>query len=168
MEHNYSKGFVGTWIVILVIAAIIYTVVYSFVIAKKNVSPASPQRNLRSVSPTTSQSGVPLTNNIYMVKTDSEKGIYLTDFQGMTLYIFDNDNPGISNCEGNCATLWPTYSSGATAQSQFPVNITVITRTDGSKQFAWKGKPLYYYSNDQKPGDILGDGKGGVWHLVKP
>jgi predicted lipoprotein with Yx(FWY)xxD motif len=49
-----------------------------------------------------------------------------------------------------------------------PANITVIIRTDGTKQFAWNSMPLYYYSKDAKAGDLTGDGVGGVWHLVKP
>jgi predicted lipoprotein with Yx(FWY)xxD motif len=86
----------------------------------------------------------------------------------MTLYTFDKDTAGVSNCTGTCSTIWPPYTSGATAQGQFPTNITVITRADGSKQFAYKGMPLYYNQKEVKPGDIMGDGIGGVWHLVKP
>lgn len=103
-----------------------------------------------------------------MTKTNSQKGNYLTDFAGMTLYIYDKDTVGTSNCYNGCATAWPPYTSGATAEKTLPANITVITRTDGSKQFAWKGKPLYYYTTDTKPGDITGDGVGGVWHIVQP
>ena len=107
-------------------------------------------------------------DNIYMTKTSATKGDYLADFQGMTLYIFDKDTTGVSNCAGSCAQLWPPYTSGATTQSMLPANITVITRADGSKQFTWKGMPLYYYAKDTKVGDVNGDGVGGIWHLVKP
>lgn len=107
-------------------------------------------------------------DNIYLTKTDPTKGKYLADFQGMALYIFDKDTAGKSNCYDACAKAWPPYSSGATAQSTFPANITVITRTDGSKQFAWKGMPLYYFASDAKAGDLTGDGVGGIWHIVKP
>jgi len=106
-------------------------------------------------------------NNIYMSKTDSVKGGYLTDFQGITLYTFDKDTTGVSNCTGSCATNWPPYTSGAVAQKTFPTNISVITRTDGTQQFAWKGMPLYYYAGDKKAGDLNGDGVGGIWHIVK-
>ena len=45
----------------------------------------------------------------------------------------------------------------------------VIARDDGSKQWAYKGKPLYYFKNDAKAGDTVGDGKGNnVWHIAKP
>jgi predicted lipoprotein with Yx(FWY)xxD motif len=107
-------------------------------------------------------------DNIYLTKVHPKKGPYLTDFQNLTLYTYDNDTNGVSMCYNDCVKMWPIYTSGATAQSQFPENITVITRTDGSKQFAWKGKPLYYYTGDQNVGDMNGDGVGGVWHIVKP
>lgn len=115
-----------------------------------------------SATPTSSASA----SNIYMTKTAAQ-GSYMTDFQGMTLYTFDKDTTGVSNCYGGCAKAWPPYTSGATAEKTLPANITVITRTDGTKQFAWKGMPLYYYATDVKPGDITGDGVGGVWHIVK-
>lgn len=107
------------------------------------------------------------TSNIYLTKTDPAKGSFMTDFDGKTLYTYDKDTTGVSNCSGGCATAWPPYTSGATAESMLPTNITVITRADGSKQFAWKGMPLYYYAKDTKAGDITGDGVGGVWHLIK-
>lgn len=103
-------------------------------------------------------------DNIFTVKNGN-----LAGFSGMSLYVFDNDlTSGKSTCYDACAQKWPFYTSGATAESQLPANITVVTRTDGSKQFAWKGRPLYYYYADKNPGDVLGDGVGGIWHLVKP
>jgi predicted lipoprotein with Yx(FWY)xxD motif len=107
-------------------------------------------------------------DNIYLTKNDKTKGNYLTDFQGITVYTYDKDTAGVSNCDGDCAKTWRPYTSGATAQSSFPPNISVIVRTDKSKQFAWKGMPLYYYAQDKNPGDIQGDGVEGAWHIVKP
>lgn len=163
-SYGYSKRPLWQWILLYVlIGLLVYGVIYYFVFAKK--TNYSMQQNPQYVSPTTSTSP---TSNIYMVKTNSQKGSYLTDFAGMTLYIFDKDTPGVSNCYNGCATTWPPYTSGATAEKMLPANVTVITRTDGSKQFAYKGKPLYYYATDTKPGDINGDGIGGVWHIVMP
>lgn len=129
----------------------------------------SPQSSsIQSQPQTTSQTNAAPSDNIYLIKTNPAKGKYLTDFAGMTLYSFDKDTKGVSNCDNTCAATWKPYTSGATAQAQFPVNISVITRADKSTQFAWKGMPLYYYSGDQKTGDVTGDGVGGIWHLVKP
>ncbi len=130
------------------------------------MAPAASPATTSAVTPTSSPMVPP--DNIYLTKTDASKGQYLTDFQGMTLYTFDKDTTGVSNCSGQCLVAWPVYTSGATAQKTFPTNISVITRSDGSKQFAWKGMPLYYYAKDAKMGDITGDGVGGVWHIVKP
>ena len=48
------------------------------------------------------------------------------------------------------------------------VKVEVITRDDGTKQWAYKGKPLYYFSMDKAAGDKAGDGRGMVWHIAKP
>lgn len=118
-----------------------------------------------AATPTSSASAT--ASNIYQSKTDAAKGTYMTDFQGMTLYTYDKDTIGVSNCSGKCLAAWPVYTSGATAEKTLPENISVITRSDGTKQFAWKGMPLYYYAEDTKAGDIIGDGVGGVWHIIK-
>ena len=160
--NAYSKRPLWQWILLYVIlGSIIYAVIYYFVFANKGYM---AKQNPYTLSPTAAAP----TNNIYTTKDNSQKGSYLADFAGMTLYTFDKDATGASSCYGTCATNWPPYTSGATAEKMLPSNITVITRTDGSKQFAWKGKPLYYYAADTKPGDVQGDGIGGVWHIVKP
>ena len=163
-KNSYSKRPLWQWVLIyLVIGGIIYALVYYFVFAKKGVSYTSPA----PYTTTTTQNSAP-SDNIYLTKTDATKGNYMTDFAGMTLYTYDKDTKGVSNCSGGCLAAWPAYISGATAQTTLPANITVITRSDGSKQFAWKGMPLYYYAKDKSVGDITGDGVGGVWHIIKP
>lgn len=162
-SSGYAKRPLWQWILLyVVIGLLVYGLIYYFVFAKKINYPAQPAV---SVSPTAASAP---SANIYMTKTDAKKGAYLTDFAGMTLYTFDKDTAGVSTCYNGCATTWPPYTSGATAEKMLPTNITVTTRTDGSKQFAWKGMPLYYYASDTTPGDIRGDGIGGVWHIVKP
>lgn len=106
-------------------------------------------------------------DNIYLVKENATQGSYMTDFVGMTLYTFDVDQVGKSACVGTCAQTWRPYASGAMGQQTFPTNISVITREDGSEQFAWKGAPLYYYTGDASEGDQKGDGLEGAWHIVK-
>ena len=98
----------------------------------------------------------------------SERGAYLVDAKGMTLYIFDKDKePGKSVCYGGCAKSWPPYAPEA-GQSDAVSPLTVITRDDGTKQYAYEGKPLYYFAKDSSPGDIKGEGVGKVWWIVKP
>jgi predicted lipoprotein with Yx(FWY)xxD motif len=98
---------------------------------------------------------------------DSAKGKVLTNEQGMTLYVFDKDSPGRSACNGPCAANWPPLmaSAGAMAMGDY----IIITRNDGTKQWAYKGRPLYNWKNDKKPGDITGDGfLNGAWHIAQP
>lgn len=90
----------------------------------------------------------------------------LTDDQGNTLYIFDRDTEGVSNCYDDCAANWPPYLGEAGAEK--PEGWTLIARTDGTQQWAYQGKPLYYYVKDMATGDTTGDGVGGVWHIIMP
>ena len=92
-------------------------------------------------------------------------GNVLADPKGMTLYTFDKDTSGKSNCSGECAEYWPPVKAEADAK---PVgDLTVITRDDGTKQWADGGKPLYTYVKDKQPGDVTGDKVNNVWHVVK-
>jgi predicted lipoprotein with Yx(FWY)xxD motif len=86
---------------------------------------------------------------------------------GMTLYSFDKDKAGDgkSTCVDKCAINWPPLMADASASGSG--NWTVITRPDGSKQWAYKGWPMYYWIKDQKPGDKTGDNVGNVWHVVR-
>ncbi len=92
-------------------------------------------------------------------------GGVLTDSAGMTLYTFDKDtaNSGKSACNGPCAALWPPASATGSLSGDY----SAVTRDDGSKQLAYKGKPVYLFSKDQKAGDKLGDNVKDVWHVIK-
>lgn len=95
------------------------------------------------------------------------KGGMLVDKKGMTLYTWDKDKEANkSACEGNCLMNWPALAAGANDKDMG--DWKVITRSDGSKQWAYKGKPLYYFAMDKAPGDKVGDGKGMVWHIARP
>jgi predicted lipoprotein with Yx(FWY)xxD motif len=84
----------------------------------------------------------------------------------MTLYTFDKDGGGKSNCNGPCATNWPPLKAAADAMASG--DWSIVTRDDGSRQWAFKGKPLYFWVKDGKPGDRTGDGFNKVWHLATP
>jgi len=73
---------------------------------------------------------------------------------------------GKSVCNGPCAKNWPPLM--AMASDNASGNWSVVARDDGSKQWAYKGKPLYLWVKDQKPGDRTGDGVNKVWSLAKP
>ncbi len=90
----------------------------------------------------------------------------LTQHNGMTLYSFDKDAAGKSACNDQCAINWPPLF--ATAADKPAGKWTIIKRDDGKMQWAYDGKPLYGYKDDKKAGDKTGDGKGSVWHVIKP
>ena len=96
------------------------------------------------------------------------EGGMLVGASGMTLYTFDKDaaGSGTSACNGPCAKNWPPLK--ADSADQGVGDYTIIARDDGSKQWAYKGKPLYFWAKDAKPGDTDGDGVKGVWHTAKP
>ena len=88
----------------------------------------------------------------------------LVDAKGMTLYTFDRDAGGKSACNGPCATNWPPLM--ATGDAKPMGDWTVVTRDDGSKMWAYKGKPMYTWAKDTKPGDKTGDGVNSTWHTA--
>lgn len=92
----------------------------------------------------------------------------LTGKNGMTLYTFDRDvaSSGKSVCNGACATNWPPLMAADGARSAD--DYSVITRDDGGKQVAYKGKPLYYWAKDTKAGDKTGDGVNNAWRVARP
>lgn|SRR5512134_2767742 len=92
----------------------------------------------------------------------------LTGKNGMTLYTFDRDTAGSgkSVCNGPCAANWPPLLAGdaGTVSGDY----SIVVRDDGQKQIAYKGKPLYYWVKDTKPGDRTGDNFNNVWRTAKP
>ncbi|HEX4041138.1 MAG TPA: hypothetical protein VHY10_05510 [Xanthobacteraceae bacterium] len=97
---------------------------------------------------------------------DTPKGKALVDGAGMTLYRYDRDSAGTSNCNGVCANNWPPFHAPADAKPSG--DWTVVTRKDDGKQWAYKGKPLYTFYKDGDPGDAKGDGVNNVWHIAAP
>ena len=108
--------------------------------------------------------GLPTGDTNTVIVTD---GI-LTDSAGNTLYIFDVDEAGVSNCGEGCVDIWPplTVDGDAMAGDGVAGTLASITRDDGITQVTHNDRPLYYYINDEATGDRNGDGIGGVWHIV--
>jgi predicted lipoprotein with Yx(FWY)xxD motif len=94
-------------------------------------------------------------------------GVLVDGSKGMTLYTYDKDpgNGTRSVCTGPCVTNWPPFA--ATAGDKAVREFATIKRDDGTYQWAYKGKPLYFWVNDQKPGDRTGDGFENLWRAAK-
>ena len=96
---------------------------------------------------------------------DTSAGKMLTTSKGMTLYTFDKDMMGKSECDAKCLKMWPAFYADKSAKPEG--DFTVVKASDGKSMWAYKGMPLYRYHDDKKAGDMMGEGKGGVWHVVK-
>jgi len=92
-------------------------------------------------------------------------GVLVDYSKKMTLYTFDKDPDNKSVCNGPCAASWPPFI--ASAADKDVAGFTKVKRDDGVLQWAYKGKPLYFWVKDQKPGDKTGDGFNNVWRVVK-
>lgn len=88
----------------------------------------------------------------------------LADHRGFTLYSFARD--GVSPaCQAECLEVWPPLLAPALAQ---PIGKwTPVDRPDGIRQWAFGGRLVYGFSDDQLPGEARGEGAGGVWRTIE-
>lgn len=95
----------------------------------------------------------------------AKKDGILVNPAGMTVYTFDKDvaDSGKSMCNGPCAELWPRVPAPAAVRPPY----SIVTRDDGAKQLAYKGKPLYLFQKDGQPGQRGGDNFKNIWHVVQ-
>jgi predicted lipoprotein with Yx(FWY)xxD motif len=124
-----------------------------------------------SATPAASPAASPVAGETtVLVSETAELGEFLTDSEGMTLYIFTNDTQGVSNCVDQCIVNWPAFvaEEPLTLPEGVPGELTLIERPDGSMQVAYNGMPLYYYIDDTAPGDTTGHEVGDVWFVVEP
>jgi predicted lipoprotein with Yx(FWY)xxD motif len=104
------------------------------------------------------------------VRYDAQLGHVLTDAAGMTLYVYGNDEPGVSNCVDACATNWPPVIVATEAVLTSPLAIPgefgTTARADGALQLTYGGWPLYGWVRDAAPGETTGQAVGGVWWVA--
>jgi predicted lipoprotein with Yx(FWY)xxD motif len=84
---------------------------------------------------------------------------------GMTVYTFDKDaaDSGKSVCNGPCADNWPAVPAPADVAPPY----SLVTRDDGARQLAYRGRPLYLFKGDKAAGERNGDNFKTIWHVVK-
>jgi len=104
----------------------------------------------------------------------SSVGTFLVDGQGRTLYLFEADKPNVSKCAGGCLTIWPPFTAKGKPTVSGGVSagkVGTAKAPDGTTLVTYNGHPLYFYSGDQGPGDMNGQGLnqfGAKWYVVKP
>jgi len=136
-------------------------------------SPTTPPTGTGTVSPSSTNVG-----SVTMSTTSrGDVGEYLIDGTGRSLYVFESDVSGQSTCTEQCAQVWsPLLVQGFQTSNISGTGLNysllgVIQRADGTNQVTYNNMPLYYYSEDQSPGDTRGQGIdsfGGKWFLVRP
>ena len=106
------------------------------------------------------------------VHTAAGLGAVLVDASGRTLYLFEKDRGSTSSCSGQCAQVWPPFTSvgpSAAGAGASAALVATSRRTDGTSQVTYAGHPLYYYVNDQQPGQTNGQGLnqfGAKWYVL--
>ncbi len=105
-----------------------------------------------------------------MLSMHNDLGKILTDGDGRTLYFFTKDAFGASLCENGCKANWPIFYSDnlEIGEGLDPNDFGSTMRGDGDMQTTYKGWPLYYFINDNAPGDVNGEGVIGKWYVAKP
>jgi predicted lipoprotein with Yx(FWY)xxD motif len=94
-------------------------------------------------------------------------GQVLVAHDGRSLYLFTNDSPGHSTCIDVCESSWPPLPAVDTVgEGLNPALLGTLERSDGFIQATYGGWPLYLFAGDTRPGDVSGQGVGGVWFLV--
>jgi predicted lipoprotein with Yx(FWY)xxD motif len=101
-------------------------------------------------------------------------GTFLVGAKGMTLYLFEADKTSRSTCSGQCATFWPPLLTSGKPKASGKAKSKLLgttKRSDGKRQVTYRGHPLYYFVQDKKPGDTLGQdflGFGAKWYVLAP
>jgi len=150
---------------ILVVVVVVIVAAGAYMVYHKPSKTTSAKSSSGTSASATRVASQPAQVGVIQTKTDSKLGQYLADAGGNPLYTYAADTAGKSNCSGSCLYSWPVYDASK-APATLPANVTVITRDDGSKQYAYKGLPLYTFTSDSS-GQPTGDGVSD-FHLAKP
>lgn len=92
----------------------------------------------------------------------------------MTVYLFEADRSGASNCSEACVAAWPPVTTSAAPSASgaaSSADLGTIKRSDGTMQVTYKGHPLYYFVKDKDSGDSYGEGVkafGASWYVLAP
>ena len=126
-----------------------------------------PDLDAQSAIPVATPPGITLQLRTSAVRVRVAAGAQwlYADSHGMTLYTFDKDAPRRSLCTGECAVAWPPAraASGAILTADW----SLLDLPDGTRQWAYRGAPLYRSAGDKKIGEATGDGAGGGhWHAA--
>jgi predicted lipoprotein with Yx(FWY)xxD motif len=90
-------------------------------------------------------------------------GRMLITHKGFSVYVYDKDTPGKSNCTAACLDTWAPVIAPEMAKAAG--DWTVIERSPGIGQWAYRGHPLYTNVNDVEQRRVIGTDIPD-WHNV--
>jgi predicted lipoprotein with Yx(FWY)xxD motif len=99
-------------------------------------------------------------------------GVVLADVNALTLYVNEADKvtakEGVatvaSPCTGTCLQTWrPVHAPWAAVASG---DWSIVLRSDGTHQLAYRSRPLYAYANDMEPGETRGHDQTLTWRAM--
>lgn len=144
------------------------------------VVPSPPAQNPASVPPPAAKPSAPAVTKPVeapvVIKAGTTKlGLVAVDADGFTLYmsVLDSNRPPKSVCVSQtCLAAWkPVYVKKAGVVAGAGVSqgkVGTVVRPDKDIQATLNGWPLYRFAKDTKPGDVLGEGLKGTWHVLSP
>jgi predicted lipoprotein with Yx(FWY)xxD motif len=139
-------------------------------------SSSSSSSTTSAASPSTSSTTAataPASSAMFVVTKHSKLGTILAAGpKHLTVYLFEADKHGKSNCTGECAKAWPPVTGTAkTGGKAVSADLGTIKRPDGKTQVTYKGHPLYFFIKDKDEGDSYGEGLnafGSDWYVLAP
>jgi predicted lipoprotein with Yx(FWY)xxD motif len=123
----------------------------------------------KAASTSGAQAGAPMQSATVLKVEKTKIGNVLANSKGMTLYWFSRDVRGLkSACTGQCLAAWPALTGQPVQPSGVKLSgvLGTLDRADGTVQATYNGYPLYTYVDDKTPGQVTGNGQGGVWHVI--
>ena len=93
----------------------------------------------------------------------------LTTLKGKTLYSLSVETNGKFTCTGTCLASWKPLLVPKGVKPKGPVKLGIVMRPNDKTQVTYKGRPLYRFNGDVKPGEANGEGikDVGTWHAAK-
>jgi predicted lipoprotein with Yx(FWY)xxD motif len=154
-------------------AAIVVLALAGCATSSGSTAPEPSASESESAAPEPTESETPAAAMSELTTADSPLGEIIVDGDGMTAYYFDKDVPdsGSSSCSGDCAVAWPSITSATTSpvvDEGITASVGTITGVAGETQVTVNGLPVYLFQKDAAPGDVNGQGVGGVWWVIAP
>jgi len=150
--------------------SVIPTIVVSLAVAACGSSYGSSRSSsqVSSAAPGTASSSAERTAGLKTAANATLGATVLVDAQGMTLYSLSGEQNGRFICTSSCLQVWHPLRASAGTPNATVGSLGTVKRPDGIEQVTYKGMPLYTFAQDQKPGDVRGQGirDVGTWTAV--